>query len=116
MTMATDPEEQSVMSSAAVLMATVDTLPEPYQVLGLVDAAMAASTGIVPVANLMMTLADKAAAVGADAVIGIRLSQLTLPTASRTRVTGRVTEHVQNTVVAVALGTAVSRDQSREIE
>ncbi len=88
-------------------MATVDSLPQPYQVLGLVDAAMAAPSGIVAMANLMARLADGAAAMGADAVIGIRLSQLTLPTASRSRLLGRLTDHIQNTVVAVALGTAV---------
>jgi hypothetical protein len=90
-----------------VLMATVDSLPHPYQVLGLVDAAMATPSGIVPTASLMARLADKAVDMGADAVIGIRLSQLTLPMASRAKLIGRVTEHIQNTVVAVALGTAV---------
>lgn len=93
--------------AAPVLMATVDSLPGPYHVLGLVDAAMAAPSGIVSTASLMARLADEAVAMGADAVIGIRLSQLTLPTASRAKLIGRVTEHMKNTVVAVALGTAV---------
>src|SRR5262245_61907920 len=91
----------------AVLMATVDSLPEPCEILGLIDASMAASPGIVPTAHLMGSLAVKAAALGADAVIGIRLSQLTLPGASRARVFGRVVDHSGSTVVATALGTAV---------
>lgn len=90
-------------------MATVDSLAEPYQILGLVDASMGAPTGIVPTARLMDLLADQAAAIGADAVIGIRLSQFTLPVASRVRLIGRVTDHVANTVVATAIGTAVRR-------
>jgi len=43
------------------------------------------------------------------AVIGVRLSQLTLPVGSRPKLLSRAVEHYQNTVVAVALGTAVHR-------
>ncbi len=59
-----------------------DTLPWPYEILALVDAAMSATSGIVPTARLMARLQDQALAWGADAVIGIRLSQFTLPGAS----------------------------------
>ena len=90
-------------------MATVDSLPDSYQILGLVDAAMAASTGIVPTTRLMDLLEEQAAAIGADGVIGIRLSQLTIPGASRVGTFGRVIEHRANTVVAIAIGTAVRR-------
>ncbi len=72
------PLDQSV-----VLLATVDTLPWPYEILGLVETAMSAATGIVPTARLMARLQDHALAWGADAVIGIRLSQFTMPGASR---------------------------------
>ena len=92
-----------------VLVATVDTLPWPYKILGLVDAAMSATSGIVPTARLMARLQDQALAWGADAVIGIRLSQLTLPGASQVFGAGwfgRV-EHRENLVVAIAIGTAV---------
>jgi hypothetical protein len=58
-------------------MATIDSLPQPYEVLGLVYAAQAATAGIVPTSQILDRLADEAAAMGADAVIGIRLSQLT---------------------------------------
>jgi hypothetical protein len=92
-----------------VLLATIDTLPWPYEILGLVDAAMSATSGIVPTARLMARLQDQALAWGADAVIGIRLSQFTLPGASqvfRAGWFGRV-EHRENLVVAIAIGTAV---------
>jgi hypothetical protein len=91
----------------AILMATADTLPQPYEVLGLVYVTMAVTAGIVPTGGLMDKLAGEAIALGADAVIGVRLSQLALPVASRARLLSRATEHHQNTAVAVALGTAV---------
>lgn len=70
---------------------------------------MSAGSGIVPTARLMARLQDQALAWAADAVIGIRLSQLTLPGASRLFRAGwfgRV-EHRENLVVAIAIGTAV---------
>src|SRR6266511_6329656 len=78
----TTPDQPPRPEPPAILMATVDSLAEPHQILGLLDAAMAAPTGIVPTARLMDLLANEAAAVGADAVIGIRLSQFTIPGAS----------------------------------
>jgi hypothetical protein len=103
------PAPQPAPARAAILMATIESLPQPYEVLGLVYAAQAATAGIVPTGQILDRLADEAVAMGADAVIGIRLSQLTLPVASRSRLLSRAVEHYQNTVVAVALGTAVRR-------
>ena len=100
---------QPAPPGAAILMATIESVPQPYEVLGLVYAAQAATAGIVPTGQILDLLADDAVAMGADAVIGIRLSQLTLPVASRSRLLSRAVEHHQNTVVAVALGTAVRR-------
>lgn len=70
---------------------------------------MSATSGIVPTARLMARLQDQALAWGADALIGIRLSQFTVPGASqvfRAGWFGRV-QHRENLVVAVAIGTAV---------
>jgi len=94
------PLDQSV-----VLLATVDTLPWPYEILGLLETAMSAGTGIVPTARLIARVPDHELAWGADAVIGTRLSQFTMPGASqvfRARLFGR-----ENLVVAIAIGTAV---------
>jgi uncharacterized protein YbjQ (UPF0145 family) len=78
-------------------------------VLGLVEATMAVSNGTVPTARLLDLLENEAVAMGADGVIGIRLSQFTLPGASRARLIGRVIDHFGNTAVATALGTAIRR-------
>jgi hypothetical protein len=111
------PPQPPPAARPPVLMATVDSLTEPYQILGLVDASMAAPTGIVPTARLMDLLADQAAEIGADAVIGIRLSQFTPPVASRFRLIGRrVTDHLANTVVATAIGTAIRRHGASPID
>ncbi len=111
---------QDEVRPPAMLMATIESLPHPYEVLGLTYAAMAATSGIVPTGRLMDRLADQARAMGADAVLGIRLSQLTLPVASKPRPLSRVVEHYENQVIAVALGTAVrqlAREQGgRELE
>ena len=48
--------------SYEVLLATADTLPQPYEVIGVLDAAMWAESGIVPTTDLMDLLAQKAAA------------------------------------------------------
>jgi uncharacterized protein YbjQ (UPF0145 family) len=88
-------------------MATVDSLPQPFKILGLVQATMAATSGVVPRARLLDLLETEAATMGADGVIGIRMSRLSLPGASRARLIGRVIDHYENTVVAVALGSAV---------
>lgn len=53
------PLDQSV-----VLLATVDTLPWPHEVLGLVQATLSAGSGIVPMARLMARLQDQALGVG----------------------------------------------------
>jgi hypothetical protein len=100
---------QQPLDQSVVLLATVDTLPWPYEILGLVEASMSADAGIVPTARLMAALQNKALVWGADAVIGIRLSQLTLPGSSRLFRAGwfgRI-EHRENLVVATAIGTAV---------
>jgi len=47
---------------SVVFLATVDTVPWPYEVLGLVEAAMSAASGIVPTARLMALLQDQALA------------------------------------------------------
>ena len=94
------------MADLSVLLATVDTLPQPYEVLGLVEASFAANRGVVPTASLWDRLRAEAYELGADGVIGIRLSQVVLPSASKQRWFGNV-EHWSNVVVAVATGTAV---------
>ncbi len=107
--MTASPAAQQPLDQSVVLLATVDTLPWPYEILGLVEVAMSADIGIVPTARLMARLQDHALAWGADAVIGIRLSQFTLPGASRVFRAGwfgRI-EHRENLVVAIAIGTAV---------
>ncbi len=101
------PASQPEPDPPPIVMATIDSLAQPYEILGLVHTAMMATSGIVPTARLMNSLANQAMAMGADAVIGIRLSQLMLPVASRARLFSRAVDHFQNTVVAVALGTAV---------
>ena len=107
--MTASPAAQEPLDQSDILLATVDTLPWPYEILGLVDAAMSAASGIVPTARLTARLQDQANAWGADAVIRIRVSQLTLPGASRLFRAGwfgRI-EHRENLVVAIAIGTAV---------
>jgi hypothetical protein len=103
------PAAQEPLKQSDILLATVGTLPWPYEILGLVDAALSAASGIVPTARLMARPQDQALAWGADAVIGIGLSQLTLPGASRLFRAGwfgRI-EHLENLVAAIAIGTAV---------
>jgi hypothetical protein len=107
--MSAPPAAQPPPDQSSILLATVDYLPWAYEVLGLVEAAMGQVSGIGPTARLMARLRDQALAWSADAVIGIRLSQLTLPGASRVFRAGwfgRV-EHSENMVVAIAIGTAV---------
>ena len=91
----------------AILMATVDSLPEPYHVQGMVDAVLTGPPGMVPTSRLMDMLANEAIAMGADGVIGIRLTQVALPVASRAAPLGHVTDHYLNSVMATALGTAI---------
>jgi len=91
----------------AILTATVDTLPEPYQVLGMVDAVLTGPPGIVPTSRLMDMLSNEAVAMGADGVIGVRLTQVALPIASQTAPLGRATDHYVNSVTTTALGTAI---------
>src|SRR5690348_4200265 len=91
-----------------VLLATVDTVPEHYEIVGLVEATAWAESSAVETSGLMDLLAREAADAGADAVIGIRLSHMTLPAASKERFVGRVTDHGY-VVVGVAIGTAVRR-------
>ncbi len=107
------PRDAAAMSTPAkgsrVLMATVDFVPEPYRILGLVEATVTVPSDVAPTGPLLDLLEDEAVDLGADGVIGIRMSQLTLPGASRARFVGRVTDHFENIVVATALGTAVRR-------
>lgn len=72
----------------------------------------------VPTARLMSRLQDQGRAWGADAVIGIRLSQLTLPGTSRLFRAGwfgRI-EHRETLVGAVAIGTAVRQLLAEETD
>ena len=106
------------LDQSGILLATVDTLPWPYEVLGLVESSMSAAAGIVPTARLMSQLQDQARAWGADAVIGIRLSQLTLAGTSRLFRAGwfgRI-EHRETLVVAIAIGTAVRQLLAEETD
>jgi hypothetical protein len=91
-----------------VFMATVDTLPQHhYEIVGLVHASEPIAAGSAPMSVLLDALADQAAAMDADAVIGIRISEVSMPGMSRERLLGRVTDHYGGVVVATALGTAV---------
>jgi uncharacterized protein YbjQ (UPF0145 family) len=88
-------------------MATVDMLPQPFEVLGLVHASTAMLADYFPTNHLLDVLENEAASMGADGVIGIRVSEVTIPGASRGRLLGRVTDHYGGMVMATALGTAV---------
>lgn len=90
-----------------MLMVTIDTLPQPFQILGLVHSSSAASADVFPTQHLLDMLEDQAASMGADGVIGIRLSQVMVPGTSRARVLGRITDHYGSMVMATAIGTAV---------
>jgi uncharacterized protein YbjQ (UPF0145 family) len=92
-----------------ILMATVDSLPEPFQILGLVHATTTVPSDAAPTDQLLDMLESEAVRMGADGVIGIRLSQVVVPGASRARYVGRITEHVENALMATAMGTAVCR-------
>lgn len=70
-----------------MLLTTTDTLPQPYEVLGIVHVAFAsrAITGMhlkasanvdEKLSHMYGQLAQRAAAMGANAVIGIRLGQV----------------------------------------
>ena len=91
----------------SVFMATVDTLPQRYEILGLVHASERIAAGCFPTNPLLDALAREAAAMGADGVIGIRVSQVSVPGMSRERLLGRVSDHYGGFVTATALGTAV---------
>jgi len=88
-------------------MATVDTLPQRYEILGLVHASERIAAGYFPTNLLLDELANEAASMGADGVIGIRMSQVSVPGMSRERLLGRITDHYGGAVMATALGTAV---------
>ena len=90
-----------------VFMATVDTLPQRYEILGLVHASERIAAGYFPTNLLLDGLANEAASMGADGVIGIRISQVSILGVSRERLLGRVTDHYGGAVMATALGTAV---------
>jgi len=91
----------------AVFVATVDTLPQRYEVLGLVHASEQIAAGYFPTNLLLAALAKEAASLGADGVIGIRITEVAIPGMSRERILGRVTDHYGGVVMATALGTAV---------
>jgi len=95
-------------------MATVDSLPQPYEIVGLVHAASTVPVDVFPTTHLLDMLEDQAASMGADGVIGIKVSQVAVPGTSRERVLGRVTDHYGGMVVATALGTAVRLQSSTE--
>src|SRR2546429_9882970 len=88
-----------------ILMVTVDTLPDPYEILGLVEVSAWTDSGAVETAGLLDLLAREAVDMDADAVIGIRLSHMMLPGVSQERFVGRATDHAYM-VVGVAIGTA----------
>jgi hypothetical protein len=92
-----------------VELATVDTLSQPYEIVGMVDASMVTLPGVLPTAELLDMLARQAVTIGGDAVIGIRLTQVALPGVSRHRLLGRGIDHHGAAVVSSALGTAVRR-------
>jgi hypothetical protein len=89
-----------------LFMATVETLPQPYQILGIVEARMAAPVGIVPATHLLAPLEGEAEALGADGVIGIQVNHVVLPGSSGIGLLGSRVHH-NSTVVATAIGTAV---------
>ena len=93
---------------STILLATVDTLPEPYQVLGLVEASVTGPADASPTSRLLDLLEEEAIRMGADGVIGIRLSLVTVPGASQGRLVGRVVDHF-GTVAGAVLGTAIRR-------
>ena len=101
------PPPPAAPSRPVALMATVDTLPERYEVLGLVHASEQIAAGYLPTERLLDMLAQEAAAMGANGVIGIRMSQVAVPGMSRERLLGRVTDHYGAVVTAIAMGTAV---------
>jgi hypothetical protein len=90
-----------------LLMATVYTLPQPFEVLGLVHGSTVVSAGDFATNALLDMLEGEAATLGADAVIGIRITGAATPRASQTRLIGQVTDHYDNVVVYTVLGTAV---------
>jgi hypothetical protein len=90
-----------------VFLATVDTLPQPYELLGLVHASEQMPAGQFATNRLLDALEDRAAAMGADGVIGIQVSQAAIPGMSRERLLGRVTDHFGGVVMATAMGTAI---------
>lgn len=91
-----------------LLMATVDTLPHHFDVLALVHASEVVASGDFAVTRLLDRLESEATKLGADGVIGIRMSEVAVPRTSRTRLVGQVTDHYDSDIVATALGTAVS--------
>jgi hypothetical protein len=90
-----------------VFLATVDSLPQPYEIVGMVHASERVAAGYSPMGILLDVLADQAAGMGADGVIGIRMSEVSVPGMSRERFLGRVTDHYGGVITATALGTAV---------
>jgi hypothetical protein len=90
-------------------MATIDTLPANYEVLGLVHASQQMAGDYFPTNSVLDSLSEQAASMGADGVIGITMSQVFIPGMSRERVLGRVTDHFGGLVRVTALGTAVRR-------
>jgi hypothetical protein len=90
-----------------VFLATVDMLPQPYELLGLVHASEQMPAGQFATNRLLDALEDRAAAMGADGVIGIQVSQVAIPGMSRERLLGQVTDHFGGIVMATVMGTAV---------
>src|SRR5258708_7386137 len=59
-----------------VFMATTDTLPPDYEVLGLVHASQQMAGDYFPTNSVLDSLSEQAASMGADGVIGITMSQV----------------------------------------
>jgi hypothetical protein len=101
-----ETERDDSLDRPGLLMASVDTLPQPYEGLGLVHASTVVAGGEFSTVALLDMLESEASALGADGVIGIWLSEAVLPSASRARLVGQVADHASR-VAATALGTAV---------
>ena len=80
------PPPSPPLARPAVVMATVNTLQDRYEIVGLVHASEQVTTGYFPTDLLRDALAHQAVSMGADAVIGIAMSQTFIPGMSRERV------------------------------
>ncbi len=72
----TRPAGSHPLDQSQILLATVDALPWPYEILGLVEATMSAAAGIVPTAHLMARLQEQARATRRSGVSSTRRPEL----------------------------------------